>query len=126
VGAVEDLSNVICCHEAVALFVNLVPGLVDPRLACCVGLSSDCLEESIEVDEAVLFGVEVVKEELCLTLGNLDTVVTEAKEELLFVQLAHTVMNHDVLEGLGDASQGTDTSCFETSLNLGQDCYHKA
>lgn len=96
--AVEDLSDVIGGNIAVALLVDLAPGLVDPGLAGGAGLTSDGLKEGVKVNEAILLGVEVVEDDLGLALADADTVVAQAEVELLLVQLAHTVMKEDILE----------------------------
>ena len=58
--AVEEVAEVECGHIAVAILVNLVPGLVDPSLSVGIGLAADLEEELIEVDGTVFVGVEHV------------------------------------------------------------------
>lgn len=109
VGAVEDLSSIKYGKVAVAIFVKLLVSFVDPGLAGLVGLASDGEEELVQVHVAVLISVQELKEDLCLALGDLDTIVFKAKVKLLFVKLARAVII-DVLEYLGDASQLPHTS----------------
>ena len=125
VRAVEDLSDVVGRHIAVALLVDLAPSLVDPGLAGSVGLPSDGLQEGVEINKAVLLSVEVVQEDLSLTLGNANAVVADAEVELLLVELAHTVMNQDVLECLSQASQRSHAPGVQVLLYFPNDCNYK-
>lgn len=119
--AVELLPNVKRCHVAVAIFVKLVEGLDDPGVARFVGLSTDLVEELVEVDGAIFISVENVEENLCLSLGDGYAVVLQAEVELLLVKLARAVIGGDHSEGSGHAAELSGSLGQNGFLNLSED-----
>ena len=119
--AVKRLSNVDRVDITVAILVKLGKGLVDPLLAGCAGLATDLEEELVEVNGAVLFGVEGIKQHLGFSLGDVHTVVFQTEVELLLVQLARPVVLGDDMEGASEAAQLSGSLGEDHLLDLGED-----
>ncbi len=99
--AVEVLADVECSHVAVSFLVNLFPCSVNSCLSVAVRGSSDGLQECIKVHETVFLCIEVLKDGLCLALGEDYAVVLEGPVELLLIKFAHAVMDQNVFKVLG-------------------------
>jgi hypothetical protein len=124
--AVKDLSDIVSGDISIILLVDLAPSLVNPGLTGSAWLSSHGLQECIQVHKSIFLGVKVVEEDLSLSLGDGDPVVSQAEVELLLVQLPHTVMNKDVLEGLGETAEGANGLALQVVLHLCQNYLHLA
>ncbi len=74
-------------HTLGTISVELAESNIDDLLAGRVQAASDGSEELVEVDVAVLLGVEVREEGIGLLLSELDSALVEADKELLDINL---------------------------------------
>ena len=96
--AVEHNREIRAVDSTLAVGVEFVEALLDAVSACFVWLASNADNELVEVDEAVLGGVEVLEQDGGLTLRDVAAEILEAPVQLLLVQES-VVVGVDDLEG---------------------------
>ena len=119
-AAVVHDAQVRRVHDAAAVRIELDEALVDDCLPGSVRGAADAIEELVVADHAVLVRVQVFQEQLRLPLGNGRAKVHQTPVELLFIDLAVTVVVHDA-ERAAHAANGPHTAGIQTGLHLFED-----
>ena len=122
-AAVIDDSQVGGGNGAAAIRVEFCEGLIDDLLARRVGGTTDTVQEFIVADDAVLIHIQMVEQELCLTLSDVGTEVLHAPVELLHVDFAVAIIIEDA-ERTAHTADRAHTTCVQAGANLLENCTH--
>jgi hypothetical protein len=116
-GAVVHGAQIASSDARSTVNVEFVEGRVDAFLAHLVGASAHAEEELIEVDVAIVVGVEALEEHGALVLGKLAAHILKAPVELLLVELAVALHVHDS-ERAAETTDGLGTAGHEVFTHL--------